>query len=192
MMEFLLELDKDLFVELNSYHAAWLDNVMVVVSHKLTWIPLYVLIIYFIFRTYGFKGGSVAVFCIVLTIVLADQITSTLMKPFFARLRPSHDPELQDLIHIVNGYRGQKFGFASSHAANTFGLALFTFMLFKNRNGYIAWIFLWAMVVAYSRIYLGVHFPGDILVGGIVGMICAAGCFALYRKISVAMETPSA
>jgi undecaprenyl-diphosphatase len=188
MMEFFLELDKNLFIELNSYHADWLDSTMAVISHKLTWIPFYVMIVYFIFKTYGVRRGGVAVICIVLTIVLADQITSTFMKPFFARLRPSHEPGLQDVVHIVNGYRGEKFGFASSHAANTFGLAMFVLLLFRNLTRHIGWIFLWALLVGYSRIYLGVHYPGDILVGGVVGMICAAGCFVLYRKISAAIE----
>lgn len=189
MIEFFLELDKKLFIELNSYHAEWLDSVMFVISHKLTWIPLYIGILYFIFKVYGTKG-FVAVLCIVLTIVLADQITSTVMKPFFARLRPTHEPELKDLVHIVNGYRGEKFGFASSHAANTFGLALFIFLLFKDRSRHVRWIFLWALLVGYSRIYLGVHYPGDILVGAVVGMICSFGCFTLYRKISFALEKP--
>ncbi|HEY0654687.1 MAG TPA: phosphatase PAP2 family protein [Chryseosolibacter sp.] len=187
MIDFFLELDKNLFIELNSYHAEWLDTIMVVISHKLTWVPLYLAIVYFIFRTYGIKGVA-AVICIALTIVLADQITSTFMKPFFARLRPTHDPELRDLVHIVNGYRGEKFGFASSHAANTFGLALFVFFLFRDLTRQVRWMFLWALVVGYSRIYLGVHYPGDIIVGAVVGMICATGCFMLYRKISIAMD----
>jgi undecaprenyl-diphosphatase len=128
--------------------------------------------------------------CIALTILLADQITSTFMKPFFSRLRPTHDPELENLVHIVNGYRGGKFGFASSHAANTFGLAMFVFLLFRNRSKHVAWIFLWAAVVAYSRIYLGVHYPGDIIVGGFVGMICAFGCYHLFKWITVVIDKP--
>jgi undecaprenyl-diphosphatase len=190
MIEFFLELDKNLFIELNSYHAEWLDRVMVLVSHKLTWIPLYLAMVYLIFKIYGRKG-IVAVICIALTIVLADQITSTFMKPFFARLRPTHEPELSDLVHIVNGYRGEKFGFASSHAANTFGLALFVFLLFRERTRQVRWIFLWALIVAYSRIYLGVHYPGDIIVGAVVGMICSVGCFVLYRKVTFAIDKPS-
>lgn len=187
MIDFFLELDKNLFIELNSYHAPWLDTVMFFVSHKLTWIPLYIAIVYFIFRIHGPKKGIVAVLCIVLTITLADQITSTVMKPFFARLRPTHEPELRDLVHTVNDYRGEKFGFASSHAANTFGLALFVFLLFRDRTRQVRWIFLWALVVGYSRIYLGVHYPGDIIVGAVVGMICSVGCFVAYRKISLTL-----
>lgn len=187
MIEFFLELDKDLFLELNSYHAPWLDSVMMYVTETLVWIPLYLVIFYFIFKVHG-KRGILILVCIALTILLADQITSSIMKPFFARLRPTHDPGLEGLVHIVNGYRGGKFGFASSHAANTFGLALFIFLLFKDRTRHVRWIFIWALLVGYSRIYLGVHYPGDIIVGAVVGMICAVGCFVLYRKISFAIE----
>ena len=148
MIEFFLELDKDLFLELNSYHAEWLDSIMMYVTETLVWIPLYIVIAYFIFKIYG-KKGVLILLCIALTILLADQITSSLMKPFFARLRPTHDPALADMVHIVNGYRGGKFGFASSHAANTFGLALFVFLLFRERTRQVRWIFVWALLVAY-------------------------------------------
>jgi undecaprenyl-diphosphatase len=191
MIDFFLELDKNLFLELNSYHAEWLDVVMWFISNKLVWIPFYLIILYFIFKVHGTKGILILV-CIALTITLADQISSSLMKPFFARLRPTHDPELEGLVHTVNGYRGEKFGFASSHAANTFGLALFIFLLFRERTRQVRWIFAWALLVAYSRIYLGVHYPGDILVGAVVGMICAVGCFYLYEKISIAIDKPPA
>lgn len=191
MIDFFLDLDKNLFLELNSYHAEWLDSIMMYVTETLVWIPLYLIIAFFIFKVYGKKGILILV-CIALTILLADQITSSFMKPFFARLRPTHDPELENLVHIVNNYRGGKFGFASSHAANTFGLALFIFLLFRQRTRHVLWIFVWALLVAYSRIYLGVHFPGDILVGALVGMVCAAGCFYLYTKISIAIDKPPA
>jgi undecaprenyl-diphosphatase len=191
MIEFLLKLDRDLFLELNSYHAEWLDAIMMYVSEKLVWIPLYLAIAYFIFKYYG-KRGILVLVCIALAILLADQITSTFMKPFFARLRPTHDPELQNMVHIVNGYRaGSKFGFASSHAANTFGLAMFVVLLFGKRSKHVTWIFLWAAVVAYSRIYLGVHYPGDVIVGGAIGMICAFGCYHLFKWISVVIDKPA-
>jgi len=93
------------------------------------------------------------------------------MKPFFERFRPSKDPELQHLVHIVNEYRGGRFGFASSHAGNSFALAIFIFQIFKERYGWVKWMFLWAAVVSYSRIYLGVHYPGDIIVGASIGLL---------------------
>lgn len=189
MIDFFLDLDRDLFLELNSYHAQWLDIVMMFITKTIVWIPLYAVIAYFIFKLHGRKGFLILI-CIALTILLADQITSTLMKPYFARLRPAHDPELAAAVHIVDGYRGGKFGFASSHAANTFGLAMFVFLLFRDHTRNVRWMFVWALLVSYSRIYLGVHYPGDIIAGGVVGAICAVGCFVLYRKISFVVDKP--
>ncbi len=189
MIDFFLELDKNLFLELNSYHAEWLDAVMMFVTNTLVWIPLYLFIAYHIFRIHG-KRALLIFVCIALTILLADQITSSVMKPFFGRLRPTHDPELAAMVHIVDNYRGGRFGFASSHAANTFGLAMFVFLLFRQQTRKVGWMFAWALLVAYSRIYLGVHYPGDILVGGLVGVACAIGCYVLYRKISVVIDKP--
>ncbi|HEY0740746.1 MAG TPA: phosphatase PAP2 family protein [Chryseosolibacter sp.] len=189
MIDFFLEFDRDLFLELNSYHAPWLDILMMFITKTYVWIPLYAVIAFFIFKLHG-KQGFLVLICIALTILLADQITSTLMKPYFARLRPAHDPELAGLVHIVDDYRGGKFGFASSHAANTFGLAVFVFLLFRQRTRTVRWIFVWALLVSYSRIYLGVHYPGDIIAGGVVGAICAVGCFVLYQKISFVINKP--
>lgn len=190
MIDFLLELDKQLFIELNSYHTEWLDAIMLYITSKLVWIPFYIVLAYFIFKQEG-RRGLIVLVCVALTILVADQITSSFMKPFFARFRPSHEPALQDVVHIVNGDRGGKFGFASSHAANTFGLAFFIFQLFKHRTRQVAWIFLWAAIVSYSRIYLGVHYPGDVIVGGMVGIGCAWGSFKLFQRINAAMDKNS-
>jgi undecaprenyl-diphosphatase len=93
------------------------------------------------------------------------------MKPFFARLRPSHEPGLQNLVHLVNGYKGGLYGFASSHAANTFGTATFVWLALKPFMRWSGLIFIWAVVMTYTRIYLGVHYPGDILVGALFGIL---------------------
>src|SRR6476620_6444719 len=100
MIEFLLQLDKELFLALNSYHTEWLDAVMLYATGKLVWIPLYLLLAYFIFKQEGTTRGIVVLICIALTILLADQITSSFMKPYFARFRPSHEPALSDLVNI--------------------------------------------------------------------------------------------
>jgi undecaprenyl-diphosphatase len=105
------------------------------------------------------------------------------MKPYFARLRPSQEPYLQAFIHIVNGYKGGKFGFASSHAANTFGVATFFFLLSGKKRKWMVLLFPWAALVTYSRIYLGVHYPGDIVVGALIGMLAALAGFACYLWI---------
>lgn len=179
-MEYLLELDKEFFLYLNGFYTAWLDPIMVIVSEKITWIPLYLFLLYLVVKNYSNDGWLVLI-GIVLAITLADQICSSVMKPYFARLRPSHDPALENMVHLVNGYKGSKFGFASSHAANTFGIATFFFLLFDKKRKWIILLFFWAIVVAYSRIYLGVHYPGDILAGWLVGVLAALAGFKLFQ-----------
>lgn len=187
MIDQLLEYDREIFLYFNGLHAPWLDPAMLFITETLSWLPLYLFLLYLIFKDHQ-KEGWLVLAGIVVTIVLADQITSTLMKPYFARLRPSHEPSLQSLVHIVNGYKGGKFGFASSHAANTFGTATFLFLLFGKTRKWITLLFLWAAVVTYSRIYLGVHYPGDILVGALVGMMAAVASFWLYRWLKNVYE----
>jgi undecaprenyl-diphosphatase len=182
MLEFLLELDQKAFFILNGFHTPWLDQVMFWISKTEFWIPLYAGLIFLIIKNYK-KQSWIIIGCIVLTIALADQITSTGMKPFFQRLRPTRDPELKELVHTVNGYKGGKYGFASSHAANTMGIAFFLWLLFGKRYRWMWSLFIWATVVAYSRIYLGVHYPGDILVGMMLGLLSGYFGFWLSEKL---------
>lgn len=131
---------------------------------------------------------------VALTIILSDQITTGLMKPYFARLRPSHEPSLEGMVHLVNNYKGAMYGFASSHAANTFGTAAFLWLLFRKSKPWMAWLFLWATLVSYTRIYLGVHYPADIVVGGLVGILCGWISFKLFGRLREILEkrkTPS-
>jgi undecaprenyl-diphosphatase len=176
MIDRILEYDRDIFLYLNGLHAPWLDPVMLLITETLVWLPLYLYLLYLIFKDHSREGWFILV-GLTLTIVLADQVTSTLMKPYFARLRPSQEPSLETLVHIVNGYKGGKFGFASSHAANTFGIATFLFLILGRKRKWIVTLFLWAFVVTYSRIYLGVHYPGDILVGALVGVLAGLAGF---------------
>jgi undecaprenyl-diphosphatase len=192
-MEKLIELDKELFIYLHGHHAQWLDQVMLFLTQTIAWIPLYAVLLYMLFREYK-KEVWIALIAIVLTIVIADQTTSSLMKPYFARLRPSHEPSLEGVVHLARKasgelYKGGRFGFASSHAANTFGIATLFFLLLRKTRKRIGLLFLWALLVTYTRIYLGVHYPGDVIVGAFVGI--AAGMISytfhqwlqdLYRK----------
>lgn len=170
-MQTLLDLDKELLLFLNNLHAPWLDPVIMWATKTIFWLPLYAYLVYLIIK---FKRWDTlyVLLGVALTITLADQITSGFMKPFFERLRPSQDPALAGLVHLVNNYKGGLYGFASSHAANTFGTATMIFLLFRARYTWIWLIFVWAFLVSYTRIYLGVHYPGDIFVGGIVGVLC--------------------
>lgn len=182
-MDEILELDRELFLELNSsFHKPWLDQLMMFLSTTTAWIPLYLILLYMIIKVYG-KDTWMILLAVAITILLADQVTSTFMKPFFERLRPSHDPDLRGMVTIVNEYRGGRFGFASSHAANTFGVATLMWLMLKNFRPWISLLFLWAIGVGYTRIYLGVHYPGDIIVGDLIGFLSAFVAYFLYRLL---------
>lgn len=171
MIEFLDHIDKQLLLALNNDYAPFWDGLMYGFSARITWVPLYLSLLYVIFKRWKIEGLWVVV-GIVVCITIADQVASGVLKETVKRLRPSHAPDLEGLVALVREYRSGSYGFVSSHAANSFGLALLTSLLFRRRV-YTLCIFVWAAVNAYSRIYLGVHYPGDIL-GGILVGLCAA------------------
>lgn len=167
MLDKLIQIDKNLFLWLNSHHSPFWDHVMWFVSGKYEWLPLYLILTAFVIYRFRWKSIPV-IMAVILTITLTDQLAVRAFKEVFERARPSHNPEFEGVIHLVKNYHGGAFGFVSNHAANSFGLATILSLVFRNKL-FTSGIFLWAVVVSYSRIYLGVHYPADILGGAILG-----------------------
>jgi undecaprenyl-diphosphatase len=189
MIEQLKHWDEELLLFLNRFHTDALDPVMYLVTRTDFWIPLYVVLVFLIFKNYK-KEGWMVMAGVALAILLSDQITSGLMKPFFQRLRPSNEPALDGIIHIVNGYHGGQYGFASSHAANTTGVAFIVFLVLKKIYRWMWLIFFWAFIMSYTRIYLGVHYPGDIIAGALVGIASGYAGYGLYLILKRKFERP--
>ena len=187
----LIELDKEVLLALNGNHSLFWDGFMWTATKTITWIPLAIALLYVIFKNNKLQQAATILISIALCVTLADQITSGFCKPFFERLRPTQDPEMMYLVHTVNGYRGGMYGFMSSHAANTFAVAMFVSLLVHNWLMTLS-VFSWAMIATYSRIYLGVHYPGDILCGATVGILVASLLYGGYYYVYKRKNTSSA
>lgn len=179
MVEQLIGWDRSFTVWINSFHAPFWDDFFFRYTHMWVWAPFYIAYLYFIYKNNG-KKNFWWILAIGLTILLTDQISSGILKPLTERWRPSRDPELQGVIHTVNGYIGGKYGFTSSHASNTFGVATLLMLYFKDKWQYLLLI-LWAVLTGYSRIYLGVHFFGDVICGTLIGILCGSLVYRLFR-----------
>lgn len=172
-------LDQQLFLFLNSLNSPFWDNVMFAVSGKIIWAPLYMAILIYLGIRYKKRFPLIVLF-IIISVVLADQASVQIFKNIFMRLRPCHDPELQGMVHLVNDKCGGLYGFVSSHAANSFNIAVISLMLIKKR-WYSISIIIWAAAISYSRIYLGVHYPGDVICGSLLGALTGWGVYKLYE-----------
>jgi len=185
-MEEIIQEDKNLFLYLNNLGDTPFDQFWIMISEKWIWIPLYVIFLYFLYKNYKLKSLLYILLFTAIGITVSDQI-SGIFKYGVARLRPCNDPTLQSAMRIVKC--GGPFGFYSAHASNTFFLASYLTFLLKDKLKWFPYaIFVWAAVVSYSRIYLGVHFPVDILVGAFVGTLLG-GLFAMLAKKVINKQT---
>ena len=176
MIEFLEYIDTRLFLFFNGHHTPFMDSVMGAISYKYTWIPFYMILLFFVWK----KAKSrmwIVVLSVAILITLSDQVSVHLFKETFQRYRPSHNLLLQEQVQLIDGYRGGLYGFVSSHAANAFALTTFLIFFFRRRD-FALFMYLWASVVCYSRVYAGVHYPFDILGGMMVGVFLG---FIVYR-----------
>ena len=173
LIETLKSIDDAILLFINGMHSPFWDNVMMGVSGRFTWIPFYAFILYLIIKKYGVNSWLVIVLAVA-TIAISDQLASHLIKNLVMRYRPSHNLILAPKLHIVDNYRGGQYGFVSSHAANTLSFAIFTMLLFPEKRWLRTVLLCWVALICYSRMYLGVHYPSDIIGGAIVG------CFAAF------------
>ena len=183
--------DQQLVLAAHDLGRPLLNDLMLGITEKYNWIPLYALLLYLLVRNYCLQA-LYSVISVVLVIILADHFTSSFMKPFFGRLRPCHDPAIGHLIVVLEKCGGQ-FGFASSHAANSFAVTSFFWYTFKKQYRWLPLLFIWPLVVSYSRMYLGVHYLTDIsvgaLVGWLIGYLVFRGTQWAARKYSFAFLT---
>lgn len=182
-MDSLVFLDKELTLFMNSFNNSFFDIFFYQYTSTWVWLPFYLVLAWLLFSRQNIQCVATLFFIAVL-IVAADQIASGICKPIFERLRPSHDDTLQYMVHLVNDRRGGMFGFMSSHAANTFALATFMSLIIRRRFVTFSFI-VWALINSYSRLYLGLHYIGDLLCGALLGIILAAIAYQIYLRASL-------
>lgn len=178
-MDEIIQFDQQLLLALNGSDSIFLDSFWMAITKTGTWILFYCSILYVLFRSTNNRQVLLILLMMGLAILLADQVASGICKPFFHRFRPTHEPLLEGQVDIVNGYRSGLYGFMSSHAANGFAICTFMSLILRNRWTTTVLIF-YACITSFSRIYLGVHYPGDILCGGIWGVMSGLIVYKLY------------
>lgn len=180
MLDWLLHMDRDLFVYLNGLGSDRFDGLWEFITKQLNWIPIFAIIAYLAFKRLGWRHAVMVILVIALLILVTDQ-TTNLIKNFFQRLRPGNNPEIAQFIRAVQ--TRNSYSFISGHASNSMACAYLLFRVLKPYLKYMGFIFLWPLIFAYSRIYLGLHYPGDILVGYLWGLTTASLALLLYRYL---------
>lgn len=180
MLEILIQKDKELLIFLNNLGSEQWDSFWLLITKQFYWTPLFLLIFYMIFKTFGLKKGSFVVLSIIILIAFSDQLTN-LIKDYFQRLRPNNDPEINYLLR--NFIQPQSFSFTSGHATTSTFFTVFIILLLKKHYKNTYFLLLFPLFFGYSRIYLGVHFPLDIFTGFIAGTILAIFYYKLFSVV---------
>ena len=196
-MDYLIHIDQQWLLAINGWHSEWADILMWYISKSTTWLPLYALLVGLIVYRFGIlspslcregrRGSSLLRVLIILAgfavaVGVSDFVSSGIIKPWVCRLRPTHEPALAGMLHLVNGYTGGLYGFVSSHAANTMACALLFALLYRNKYATVG-LMLWVALNCYSRMYLGVHYPADIIGGLAIGALMATLTYGMVRRL---------
>ena len=190
MFETLIDFDRELLLAVNGSDSLFLDRLVRLLTNGLTWIPLYLSLFYMVMKNNdNFRRLLYVLLGAGLCVLLAGTVDDEIVKPLVARWRPTHDPQIGTLVDIVDGYRGGKYGFFSAHASNTMSIAVYFCWMVRSRRLSIALV-IWSLINCWTRMYLGVHFPGDILVGLLWGITVGTGVYFLYLRITRGMYTP--
>ncbi|MCR4916377.1 MAG: phosphatase PAP2 family protein [Prevotella sp.] len=183
-MEEIIQLDKQLLLLVNGSDSVFLDYLVLTLTNAKTWIPLYLGLFFVVCRTNKtLREILLVVVAAGLCVLLAGTVDDEIVKPLVARWRPTHDPQIGSLVDVVNDYRGGNYGFFSAHASNTFSLALF-FSLLMRRRLFIVFMVCWSLTNCWTRLYLGVHYPGDITVGLLWGALVGYSVYRLYCRVT--------
>lgn len=181
-MQTLFEIDREILAFFNGSGSLFVDNLAVVLTSGLTWIPLYVSLLYIVIRNNEtMRQIMLVIGCVLLCVVMSDGVADFIVKPLVGRFRPSNEPLIKYAVEVVDGVRGTQYGFFSAHASNTFCIAMF-FSLLVRKKSFVAAMVLWSLVNCWTRMYLGLHYPSDIFVGLLWGGVVGAVVYFIYLK----------
>lgn len=189
MIDYLVDVDKTALLAVNGMYSVFQDAFWWMVSAKWSSLLLVLALLWILMRQ-NRRHALLVLLMVAVAVLVADQVSSGLIKHLVERLRPTHDPSLENAVHVINGYRGGMYGFVSSHAANFFAIATLVTLIMR-RGLVAAALYCWGLVQCYSRIYLGVHYPGDILGGMIVGLLAGWLVWCLMRWVQRRWRLPA-